>query len=222
MIRALTVLLAAAMLLGAGSAEAEEYQVLQVREREKPPLIPWDVSFEAELGSAFGATQIGTKTFAQALGAIGGRVTVGRVSLVTGYQMGSTHRSQEGGDTLLGSTHRFSLAVALEAHEFGSDLLGGETTVGIGVGRQYIHWDQGDLSRRDVFLFVEQAMRVSFLRSDQREVVRAPRSLLQSFRLQLIASRTPPFAIAPVSATRGPRSETDIGFLAGFVLRFRN
>ena len=93
--------------------------------------------------------------------------------------------------------------------------------VAVGTGRQFISWDQGTLTRRDINISVEQSMRFGF-GGRRHGPIRAPSAMLIALKLQLIFSRTPSFAIAPVSATGGPRAETDFGFLAGYVIRFRH
>jgi hypothetical protein len=123
-----------------------------------------------------GATEIGDLGFAN----IGVRFHVAR-QIVEGLRADvdfaflTTHRSSDDEDGLLmGNTSRFSLGAAydLAAFDGGSMLSGSVAFIG-GVGRQYIAWDRGTVTRNDLFVGIDGMMGFNFRNSRNLRVAKA-------------------------------------------------
>jgi len=226
MIRLAVGLLPLAALLAPLPAQADTLELAGSRQARPPPKpaepdkLPVRVSLDAGVGYSVGATQIGAHTYAQIGAKISAALRVGRIGLSGGYEVGSTNRGS-GAELINGQRHRFSLALGVDAHRWGGPTLFGETHVGAGIGREFIAWEQGSLSRRDAFVVVEQTMGFRLERGQRRKVFIGPKELLYTFGLQVTASSTPPLALQPITSGPETGGDIDMGFLFSMGIRFR-
>lgn len=212
--RLVLALIAAAGLLGvvAGHAGADDA-------KDDGPTLRYGYTITA------GATEIGDLGFAN----IGVRFHVAR-QIVPGLRADldfaflATHRPSDDEDgILMGNTSRFSLGAAydLVAFDKGDMLTGSVAFVG-GVGRQYIAWDRGTVTRNDIFVGIDAMTGFNFRNSRNLRVAKA---LWMGLGVRFFISEAPG-PDKQMIVCGGPCDEPsagnprDLGFLVNYGLSF--
>ena len=173
---------------------------------------------------AAGATQIGDLGFAN----IGVRFHVARTIVKhlradADFAFLATHRGY-GDELLIGNTSRFSLGAAYDVASFGEGnemLMGSVAFIG-GMGREYIAWDRGTVTRNDVFVGLDGSFGFAFRNA---RVLRVAKALWMTLGVRFFMAEAPG-PDKQMIVCGGPCDEPsvgsprDFGFLVHYGLSF--